>query len=375
MKLSVCIDARMINNSGIGVYILNHIKNYLYDDEIELILIGDKNNLIACLGSSFTRAVIIEDLTQIYTIKEQISLYLQIPECDIFWSPHYNIPLLPVKARKRLVTIHDTYHLTYASTLSLPQRIYSKLVLSQAVTKSDAIICDSYFTRDEIKKHFPDISLDPFVIHLGIDHSLYRKIDDTSLKDRLKSKYQVPDNYILFVGNVKPNKNLSTLVKALGVINKQGLDRKLVIIGKREGFIGKDDTLTELLNNDYELSRNVIFTGFVENEDLPILYNLASVFVFPSLYEGFGFPPLEAMACGCPVVASNFASIPEVCGNAAFYINPNSAESIANGILSVLNDNELRNKLVLAGLKHVHRYLWSDTVSETKKILVSLCKK
>ena len=146
--------------------------------------------------------------------------------------------------------------------------------------------------------------------------------------------------------------NLKNLLLALD----HNKDFNLVIVGKKEGFITGDNEITYLIQNSSFLQNRVYFTGYVADEEIPVIYNLASLFVFPSLYEGFGFPPLEAMATGTPVVASNAASIPEVCGDAALYFNPLNIENIAENILKVIQDNELKNTLIHKGFDQVAEY-------------------
>ena len=145
----------------------------------------------------------------------------------------------------------------------------------------------------------------------------------------------------------------------------------LVIVGKKEGFITGDNEITYLVQNSSFLQNRVYFTGNVADEEIPVIYNLASLFVFPSLYEGFGFPPLEAMATGTPVVASNAASIPEICGDAALYFNPLNIENIAENILKVIQGNELKKTLIHKGFDQVAKYSWEKSAN---KLVITMKK-
>jgi glycosyltransferase involved in cell wall biosynthesis len=199
---------------------------------------------------------------------------------------------------------------------------------------------------------------------------MFRVIEDTAKLHSVRQKYELPNSFILFVGNVKPHKNIRGLMEAFKIVRQSGLaEMRLVIVGKKEGFITADRETFLMLDADAELRQNIQFTGYVESEDLPALYNHAALFVFPSFYEGFGLPPLEAMACGCPVVASKAASIPEVCGDAAYYVDPSNVESIAQGISEVLTNRHLREGLTAKGRERIKRFSWEQAAQEHIRVL------
>jgi glycosyltransferase involved in cell wall biosynthesis len=347
----------MVNNSGIGVYTRKYIDFLLADNTINVGLIGKENELVPYFGLP-QRWHLIEADIPIYSVQEQVKLPLLIPACDLFWSPHYNIPLLPIKAKKRLVTIPDVFHLAHLGSLTIAQRMYAKLVTNAAAWQSDKILTISTFSEREIVR-YTGIKEDKIkTIYLGLDRRLFRYIADEHIQQRVREQYQLPKRYILFVGNVKPNKNLRALINAFAKLAGTIPDVYLLIAGKKDGFITGDSTLFAQIEQNDVLKKRIVFSGYVANEDLPVLYSMASVFAFPSLYEGFGFPPLEAMACQCPVVASDRASIPEICGDAAFYVNPTNINDLADGIQRVLTDSSCRKQLVEAGIRKVHQYDW-----------------
>ncbi len=355
--IRLCVDARMVNNSGIGVYTRKYIDFLLADNTINVGLIGKENELVPYFGLP-QRWHLIEADIPIYSVQEQVKLPLLIPACDLFWSPHYNIPLLPIKAKKRLVTIPDVFHLAHLGSLTIAQRMYAKLVTNAAAWQSDKILTISTFSEREIVR-YTGIKEDKIkTIYLGLDRRLFRYIADEHIQQRVREQYQLPKRYILFVGNVKPNKNLRALINAFAKLAGTIPDVYLLIAGKKDGFITGDSTLFAQIEQNDVLKKRIVFSGYVANEDLPVLYSMASVFAFPSLYEGFGFPPLEAMACQCPVVASDRASIPEICGDAAFYVNPTNINDLADGIQRVLTDSSCRKQLVEAGIRKVHQYDW-----------------
>lgn len=355
--LSICVDARMINNSGIGVYIKKYIEFLLRNNEYKIILIGKLSEL-KCYFDSTSIWEHIEANIPIYSIQEQLKLPFLIPTCDVFWSPHYNIPLFPVKAKKRITTIPDVFHLAHANKLSTTQSIYAKIVTNAAAKLSDKVITISQFSKQEIIR-LTGTALEKIeTIYLGIDTNLFKYIEDKCIQKQVQVRYKLPEEYILFVGNVKPNKNLRTLVDAFALIAERYPNLHLLIAGKKDGFITGDRTLFDRIDRDVVLQKRIVFSGYVANDDLPVLYSMARVFAFPSLYEGFGFPPLEAMACQCPVLASNRSSVPEICGDAAFYINPYDTESLAKGIQHLLINDGFRTELVKKGLLKVNEYNW-----------------
>lgn len=358
----IAIDARMITASGIGVYLRNIISRLF--KEHTLVLLGDED-----LIRTFYDKHNVDTLpchARIYSLQEQIELSRQIPSCDLFWSPHYNIPLLPIPAKKRVVTIHDTYHLAFRHTLSFPQKVFANVFLRQAVMRSNQIITVSEFSKAEIVKYTHAKSSKVQVIPNAVDfktfHANKEDHDRTYLAGLLP---QLPEHYILYVGNVKPHKNITTLLKAyLRLPEALKQKYKMVIVGQREGFLTPDHSIAELFTNCPELERQTFFTGFVPEEILALLYRHASLFVFPSIYEGFGLPPLEAMASGCPVVASNAASIPEICGPAALYFSPLSIEELRQQIEKVLGNAQVQQALIETGLAHCQEFSWQKAANQ-----------
>lgn len=346
----ICIDARMASCSGIGTYIRNLLLG-LKDGPFRLQVIAHPKDVVKWPMLSYFDLILSEDAY--YSVKEQMSLPFLIPSCDLFWSPHYNIPLAPIRARKRLVTIHDVYHLAYAHTLGIVKKAYSKTLIHRAVKVSDRIITDSFFSKEELIKYTPVISEKVRVIPLGVDRSLFFP-KEYSLLNSIKEKYQLPEKFFLFVSNLAPHKNIRGLLKALDYLNDNW---KLVCVGKR------------VQANDWEKvlqgkEKRALFLGQTEEKDLPFIYQLASVMVHPSFYEGFGLTPLESMSCGCPVVVSNAASLPEVCGDCAIYVDPYNPQDIARGIREMMESPSLREKFKKEGMKRSQTFGWEQTVQK-----------
>lgn len=364
---SLIIDARLIGSSGIGTYQQNLIPFLL--KYFNITLLGRKKEINAFEWSKEVN--LIETNSLIYSIKEQIEIPFKIPNADLFWSPHFNIPLLPIKAKKRVVTIHDVYHLDFNKELTFSQRIYSKLLINSAVSRSEVILTDSEFSKLRILKHTPVKSDKIKVVYCGINKSYFvEKAKNNFIS--IKKKYKIPDNYILFIGNVKPHKNLKTLIQALKIVLDNSININLLIVGRREGFVNPDSNLNKLISSNKKLEEKVYFTGFVENEDLPAIYKNAKLLCLPSFYEGFGLPPLEAMACGCPTIVSNAASLPEVCGDASIYFDPNNETELADKIRLLLSDKDVYKTLQIKGEDRIDYFKWETPANQIITIFNNL---
>lgn len=260
----------------------------------------------------------------------------------------------PIKALENsVVTCHDIYSVLYPSETILT-RLQGKFQL-RGMKKSKMIISVSEYTKNELIKVLKISEEKIKVIHLGVDTHLFKK----KIAPR-------PDNTknILFVGSSAPWKNLHTLVKAIYKVRKKLPNVKLVKIGPT--WKG-EEKLIELIRK-LNLDDTIKFVGYVPDKDLPNYYSSADVFVFPSLYEGFGFPPLEAMACGCPVISSNAASIPETVGNAGIMVNPMDVDGLAEAIIKVLTNDALKEEMIKKGLKRAQEFNWEKTARETLKV-------
>jgi glycosyltransferase involved in cell wall biosynthesis len=328
----ICLDARMYEHSGIGVYIQQQIAALQKDKSVQLTLLVP--DYIPAWKD--IRQIIFP--AKIYSMKEQLLYPFKIPPCDIFWSPHYNVPLLPIRASMRWVTLHDVYHLRYAHTLSLPKRYYARLCFAAACHRSDKIITVSDFSASEILSFF-DVAGKIEVRHNIVDTEKFSRPHDAATIQQVLKKYQIDFPYILFVGNVKPHKNLITLLRAVESIHSEMGNIKLLVVGKKEGFITEDNEVKNYIAAHPDLASKIHFTDQVSHDELPVLYQQAQLFVFPSLYEGFGYPPLEAVAAGVPVLCSHAGPMPEVCGDKVHYFDPTDAAALASLIRSKLGSS------------------------------------
>lgn len=276
-------------------------------------------------------------------------------QIQILFTPSVAIPCwVPCKT---VTVIHDLapFHKSLIKYSKI-RAVYVRWATMNAVKRSTAIIAVSENTKREIVRfcHIPEAKI--FVSYEGVNE-FYHKINSAELIMQTRIKYNLPERFILFVGTLEPGKNLFRLLQAFHQLKKNNLiPHKLVIVGAY-GW-GK------IFNNKTQsLKDEIIFTGYVSEQDLQLIYNAAELFILPSLYEGFGLPPLEAMACGTPVIVSNCASLPEVVGDAGLLINPYDINEIAGAILRVLNDKNLQTELITKGFKRAKKFTWQKTAS------------
>jgi glycosyltransferase involved in cell wall biosynthesis len=241
-------------------------------------------------------------------------------------------------------------------TNGLRKQLYAKGMFAMLKRKADAILCVSNFTRDELIRFTGQGPQNIYLTYLGIDDSWFH-IE--------KQQRPHPRPFLLFVGNVKPHKNLKTLLKAFELIKNQ-IPHDLLIVGQREGFITGDQLIGA---KAVALGKRVQFTGYVEDKLLRQYFAHADVLVLPSLYEGFGLPPLEAMACGCPAVVASAAALPEICGGAALYCNPYSPRDIADKIRQLVNDPNLREDLRRKGVERAKQFTWNKCAEQTADVI------
>jgi glycosyltransferase involved in cell wall biosynthesis len=359
------IDARKRHDFGIGTYIRNLLRELAkLDRQTDYVVFcnpGDVEETRA-LGDNF-RAV--PERSGPYSITEQLSIPLAVKRerLDLFHSPHYVLPALTPS--RTVVTIHDCIHLMFPEYLN--NRLgyaYARAALWTAAHKSDRIFTVSEQSKRDILKFFK-VPPDKIVVTPNAIDDRFNVEPSEEHVMQTRERYQLSHSYLLYVGNIKPHKNLERLIEAFHQVRGEGRSElELLIIGSE---ISQMQALRRAVHK-YQLHRYVRFLGFVPDKTLAVLYRLASVFVFPSLYEGFGLPPLEAMASGTPVVTSNVSSLPEVVGDAAVLVDPYSAEAIAEGILTVLRSTHLRDDLRRRGLERAHEYSWNRSVRRVREI-------
>jgi len=359
--VKIAIDVRKWQDYGIGTYVRNLVRHLArLDHETTYLLFCNPADewTLRDLAENFVPVV---DGSARYGLREHVSIPLKLRRlgAELLHSPHYVRPLLCTIPS--VVTIHDCIHLLFPQYL--PSRMayrYARFMMGSAVRRSSLVFTVSEASRADILRFYP--SVEPEKVHVvpnAIDAELLEDPGEEEM-ERVRERYQIHGRFVLFVGNVKPHKNLERLIRAFAQVRQaRGHDDlRLVLIGND---VSRDGALRRTIEAA-GVRQDVRFFGFVPHRTLAALYRMAAVFAFPSLYEGFGLPPLEAMACGTPVVTSRVSSLPEVVGDGALLVDPYSAEDVARGISRVLDDADLRAQLVQKGRARAAQFSWERSV-------------
>jgi len=361
--MKIAIDARKWRDYGIGTYVRNVVRHLAQIDRETTYLVFCNPADESALRDLAENFVPVVDSSAGYSLREHISLPLKLRSlgAELLHSPHYVRPLLCTIPS--VVTIHDCIHLLFPQYL--PNRMafrYARFVMGSAIRNSSIVFTVSEASRADILRFYP--STDPAKVHVvpnAIDAELLVDPGEAE-RERVRERYQIRGRFVLFAGNVKPHKNLERLIRAFARVRCQegNEDLRLVVIGDD---VSRYASLRRTAD-EAGVRQEVRFFGFVPHETLAALYRMATVFAFPSLYEGFGLPPLEAMACGTPVVTSRISSLPEVVGDGALLVDPYNEDDIAQGIARVLDDEDLRARLVERGLERAASYSWARSVRQ-----------
>lgn len=299
-------------------------------------------------------------------------------DIDVVHYPYFEpffltLPLF--KKNKTVITVHDLTTLVFPK--EFPAGIKGKikwLIQKRSLKNSDAVIADSICSKNDIIKYTGINSFKISVVHLAASEG-FKKLEKSSIPPSIRKKYNLPEKFVLYVGDATWNKNLPRLIRAIQKINVP-----LVMVGK--ALLSQAFNRTNPWNKDLveaeklvSLDKKIIRLGFIPKEDLVFLYNVATVFAMPSLYEGFGLPVLEAMSCGCPVVTTKEGSLSEVVGDAASFVDAYNIDSIANRIKKVFLDEAIQKNLIERGLLQAKKFNWKKTAKDTINVYKSLINK
>jgi glycosyltransferase involved in cell wall biosynthesis len=374
--MRIAIDGRTIvhGRSGVGTYAHRIVSGLLRRDQ--------RNEYFLFLSAPWPdleapnlRKFVIERSDRMIRNRwwENVRLprYLVRHQVDVYFSPAYALPVRPRFTRRGstrfVVTIHDVITDILPETFTLRMRVWQALFNRNAVALADRIIVDSESTKRDLLRLYGPTPQPVCVVPLSVGDEYVREVDPVTLQ-RVRERYALPQSFVLFVGTIEPRKNVAGLARAYQRLPEELRRRFPLVICGAIGWHA-EPILSEL--NALNVSESIRCVGFAAHEDLPALYSLASLFVYPSFYEGFGYPPLEAMACGVPVITSNTSSLPEVVGDAGIMVDPRDEAALAASIQRVLEDRELQARLSLKGLEQAARFRWQTTADETLAILES----
>ena len=371
----VGFDARILNSrkrTGIGVYahnLVSSLASLRADDRFFLIYPSLQDREMDGWGYegfpnlSVRGAPVPDSVREDRFYRLWLDIYLpvamRIMRLDIF---HGLANLVPSAGRaKKVLTVHDlSFMVEPEAGLGCSRAFLERF--RKSVRAADTIIADSQCTKEDLCRHCGVSAAGVHVVHLGVDPA-FRIVEDEGARASMRSRLGLPSLFILGPPTLHPRKNGPNLIRAYAMARDHGVRHALVLPGKDYGW-GECRRLVEELN----IEEHVFFPGYVGDDDLVALYNLASVFVYPSLYEGFGLPLLEAMACGCPVIASDRGSIPEVAGDACLSVEPGRVDEIARALVRLVKDGDLRRSLSVKGLERARGFTWERCAMETHEV-------
>lgn len=370
MKVAVDIRTVFFRRSGVGNYVLNLVQNLREaDQESVYYFLGMKKNFPllgeALKGQRRLTTFVSPENHPWSDIWEHFILPGRLAKegIDVFHGPASLIPFVK-KGFGICVTIHDLVAFLYSETIPRRYGIYMRFLLRQAVKKADQIIAVSHHTRKDLMDILKVPAEKITVIHEA-PAPVFRPLNRSWVRRRLKEKYGLEGKYLYHLGNIEPRKNLINLLEAFILVCRELEEPYRLVVSGQEGWLV--GSLRRYFKS-YPLQDRIVFTGYVPEAEIPFLMNGAELFVFPSLYEGFGLPVLEAMSCGTPVITSNCSSLPEIVGSAAALVDPNDVHDLADRIIYVLKRPEERERLSLAGLEQSAKFTWAETARKTLQV-------
>ncbi len=366
MSHTIAIDARKVRDFGIGTYVRNLIR--------ELAEIDQENRYLLLTGPSGREALadlpenfrVVIQRSPVYSIRELFALSWRLLRlrADLYHATHYVLPaVVPCRA---VVTIHDIIHVLYPEFL--PNRVafvYAVNMMRRSLGRGDRVIAVSQTTRNDLMKYFQVDGRKIEVVYNGIEDAFRQPLDDAD-RDRWLSNLGLERPYLLFVGNAKkPHKNLDNVVKAYAQALKiKDFPHRLVCVGERTGVEFKVRQRAEQLG----IADRILLVGHVAQEALPAVYQGAELFLFPTLYEGFGLPVVEAMASGLPVITSNTSALKEIAAGYADLVNPLDVEGMAKSIVQGVSDADHREALRKLGRRRAQDFHWRQAAEKTLEI-------
>lgn len=368
MAYTIGIDARKLGDFGIGTYIRNlvHGLGQIDPENRYVLFVGTSSrDLTVDLPENFN---LVFESAPVYSVRELLALSWKLfrLRLDLYHATHYVLPA--VVRCKAVVTIHDIIHLLYPEFL--PNRLallYAQRMIRRSLTRGDRIIADSRNTRSDLMAYFDTDGRKIEVIYPGVDDVFRRTLPPAAI-DAVLAEHEIERPYLLFVGNPKPHKNLDNVVRAFAkVVSNDGFDGDLVCVG------GRDDSQFRVAHRAESLGigDRIHLLGHVPDASLPAIYQGATLFLYPTLYEGFGLPVVEAMASGVPVITSSTSSLKEIAAGHAQLVDPLDVDQISREIQRLLADEDLRGRLVEAGRRRAEQFHWRRTAELTLEVYES----
>ncbi len=366
MRVGIDISFIIKDRVGVDQYIYNLLRGLANVDSDNLYYLYSNRAVpeeFFCIGGNF-KVVIHKSkiLPRIMWVQFVLPGLLKRDGIELLHAPCY---MAPSRARcPKVITFHDMASWLFPEKFRLIHRIVYSWFVPSFAKNADRIIAVSESTKKDLVRLFGMPEDKITVVYEGTNE-LFKPAKDAGLLERIREKYGLPEKYILYVGILEPRKNISALIRAYGLMkDSREVEHKLVIVGNKGWMCDEIFKTVQSLR----LEDEVIFTGYIADKELPLVYNSAELFVYPSTYEGFGLPPLEAMACGVPVITSNISSLPEVTGDAAILINPDNADELSAAMAKVISSSSLRESMINKGFERVKMFSWKKAAEETLEV-------
>jgi len=370
--MKIGVDARILERpmTGVGRYLSNLLKHLPeIDSENEYILLSYRPLQVSIKGIknigtlSVAPKGILQKLVSPFWLNCILPSVLKREKIDIFFSPNNILPIRKTNT-KNIVTIHDVFQLIDPKFHSPIYRSYVSFVMNQSIKSADLVLTISESSKRDIVRllHVPEEKV--VVTYLAADERFMPRMISPIDHAHYSKKYNFPEKFILYVGVIEKRKNIDGIIRIADELRNK-TDVSIVLVG-RPGYGGNE------LIEEIKKRKNMHYIGFADDDDLPYLYNLAEIFLFPSHYEGFGLPPLEAMQSGVPVVASNTSSLPEVIGDAGILLDPKESKLFAKAIISIINDENKRQLMINRGVLQAKKFDYRKTVEITARAINSL---
>lgn len=369
--MKIGVDAREIQDgviTGIGRSLANFIQYFGKNEHEHVIVLFAEKEIPVDFEGNIMQVEVGSCLTFLWD-QRQLPLAIRANKIDLFYSPYYKVPLLTkVPTVNQILDLMFLVFQQYREELGIFDKLYYATFGRAFARKSVSIITDSEHAKQDIIRIWKIDSEKIVVIPLGVANR-YVPVKDKRLLDQVKKNLRLPDKYLLYLGNFKPHKNVSSLVHAFKTIVNRFPEYQLVLAGPLDAHGLKIENLVSREG----LDDRVVFTNTIREADCPeALLSMADLFVFPSLYEGFGLPPLEAMACGTPVIASNLTAVPEVVGDAAVLVNPLDVDELSGAIGDLSGDLEKREYYSQKGLERSRMFREEQTAGEIYRHIITL---
>lgn len=367
LRIGVMLRHTLSSPGGVGVYTRNLLDNILRIDHKNkyILLYSDKTALGPYQDYFNVEEVVTQSSNKLLWDQLMIPYLAKKYRFDVIFNPKLSIPLFT--SRKTVFVLHGSEWFVFDRHFPMYLRLYHNVFASQYLRRADAIIAVSQATVDETTKQIPSVKHKMVTVHHGVSDR-FAPITDKNRLEEVRRKYDLPEKFLLYIGQIYTPKNVKNIISAFAHLRTR-VPHKLVIIGNQSYKAAQELAPIQ----EYKLENDVLMRGWVPHDELPAIYNLADVFLFPSRHEGFGIPLLEAMACGCPVVTSTAGSCPEVVGDAAILVDPTDPASIAAATAKILGDPEMARSLRERGLLRAKTFTWEKTARETLAVFEKAC--